>query len=49
MAEFDSRLLAKGRTKVNLLIQPANKGVQAFYERLGYNRDELIFMEKRLT
>lgn len=42
-------LKAKGCEKVNLLIEPSNASVQVFYERLGYKRDELIFMEKWLV
>ena len=49
MAELERRLVAKGCEKVNLLIEPDNAGVQAFYEKLSYSRDPLIFMEKWLT
>lgn len=48
MAEAERRLAAIGCDKANLLIEPDNAGVQRFYERLGYSRDELIFMEKWL-
>ena len=48
MQEMEYRLGEKGCTKVNLLIEPANATVQAFYQKLGYQRDELIFMEKWL-
>ncbi len=48
MQELEHRLQEKGCAKVNLLIEPANASVQAFYQRLGYQRDELIFMEKWL-
>jgi ribosomal protein S18 acetylase RimI-like enzyme len=34
--------------EVNLLIETDNAGVQAFYRRRGYERDDLIFMEKWL-
>lgn len=46
MAEAEGRLRAIGCDKVNLLIEPDNAGVERFYRRLGYERDELIFMEK---
>jgi ribosomal protein S18 acetylase RimI-like enzyme len=49
MAEVERRLRAKGCAKVNLLIEPANVQAQGFYERLGYNPDALVFMEKRLS
>ena len=48
MAEVERRLLALGCDKVNLLIEPENGAVQAYYERLGYSSDPLIFMEKWL-
>jgi ribosomal protein S18 acetylase RimI-like enzyme len=48
MKELEKRLKEKGCTKVNLLIEPSNQSVQDFYQKLGYNRDELIFMEKWL-
>src|SRR3546814_13845060 len=49
MAEAERRLAAIGCDKVNLLIEPDNAGVERFYRRLGYDRDELIFMEKWLA
>jgi len=48
MAEAERRLAAIGCDKVNLLIEPDNAGVERLYRRLGYDRDELIFMEKWL-
>jgi ribosomal protein S18 acetylase RimI-like enzyme len=48
MAEVERRLRAIGCTKVNLLVEPANREVVGFYERLGFRTDELIFMEKWL-
>jgi ribosomal protein S18 acetylase RimI-like enzyme len=44
--EMERRLRAKGCDKVNLLIEPANADVQEFYQQLGYERRELIFMQK---
>lgn len=49
MAELEQRLRFKDCEKVNLLIEPSNAGVQAFYAALGYRRDELFFMEKWLV
>ena len=48
LAELERRLLAVGCLKINLLIEPDNAGVASFYARLGYRRDELLFMEKWL-
>jgi ribosomal protein S18 acetylase RimI-like enzyme len=47
--QVEERLKAKGCHKVNLLIEPANKNVQSFYEKLDYACDDLIFMEKWLS
>ncbi|WP_103107854.1 GNAT family acetyltransferase [Brevibacillus reuszeri] len=46
MQELENRLAVLGCEKINLLIEPSNGGVQAFYGRLGFTADELIFMEK---
>lgn len=48
LAELELRLGAKGRRKVNLLIERDNEPVTSFYQRHGYAEDQLIFMEKRL-
>lgn len=47
--ELERRLRAIGSDKVNLLIEPDNEGVQGLYERLGYSKVPLIFMEKWLA
>jgi ribosomal protein S18 acetylase RimI-like enzyme len=47
--QVEKHLNAKGCEKVNLLIDGNNSGVQAFYRQLGYNHDDLIFMEKWLV
>lgn len=49
MDELEHRLRSLGCEKVNLLIAPSNGAVQGFYARLGYHRDDLIFMEKWIT
>lgn len=46
MAELERRLKRLGCEKINLHIAKDNERVQGFYEKLGFNRDELIFMEK---
>lgn len=33
---------------MNLLVEPANRAVVGFYRQLGYDVDDLIFMEKFL-
>lgn len=48
MNELEQRLAMLGCEKVNLLIEPKNSCVQAFYEKQGFREDELIFMEKWL-
>jgi ribosomal protein S18 acetylase RimI-like enzyme len=48
MEELEARLKAKGCQKLNLLVEPSYTGAQDFFERLGYRRDDLIFMEKWL-
>lgn len=49
MQEVESRLLAKGCDKVNLLVTPANAAVQGFYEQQAYRRREIIMLEKWLV
>jgi ribosomal protein S18 acetylase RimI-like enzyme len=48
VAELEVRLRALGCAKVNLLIEADNKAVTGFYERAGFSRDDLVFMEKWL-
>lgn len=48
LASLEARLAGLGCHKINLLIEPDNRGVVPFYERLGYSSDELLFMEKWL-
>lgn len=49
MQELEERLAALGCDKINLLIEPQNSRVQAFYDKLGFAADELIFLEKWIT
>lgn len=49
MAELEERLIAIGCPKVNLLVEPDNAGVVSFYEAMGYQTEDLIFMEKWLA
>ena len=48
MSELEARFRAVGCVKVNLLIAHNNGEVQPFYDGIGYTRDDLIFMEKKL-
>ena len=48
MRTVERRLRAKGCAKVNLHVRPENGEVCAFYERVGYGRRDMIFMEKWL-
>jgi len=49
VAELERRLLAVGCPKVNLLIEANNAAAASFYARLGYQQDDLLFMEKWLV
>ena len=46
--ELEERLRRKGCSKVNLHVARSNATVGAFYERLGYRRADLLFLEKWL-
>ena len=46
--EVEDRLRARGYEKVNLHVVPENVGAVRFYEGLGYNVRELVFVEKWL-
>ena len=48
MQRVEKDLEALGCPKVNIQIRAANTAVVAFYEKLGYARDETIVLGKRL-
>jgi ribosomal protein S18 acetylase RimI-like enzyme len=48
MQRVEKDLEALGCPKVNVQIRSANAAVVAFYEKLGYARDETIVLGKRL-
>lgn len=48
MAEAERVLRAAGCPKINLQVRTANTGVLAFYERLGFKRDDVVSLGKRL-
>lgn len=49
MDEAERRLHVKGCPKINLQIRASNLGAVAFYERLGYETDDVVSMGKRLV
>lgn len=44
--ELEMRFKKIGCEKINLLIEQNNEEVQEFYEKQGFKKDELLFMEK---
>jgi ribosomal protein S18 acetylase RimI-like enzyme len=48
MRELEIRLRARGCAKVNLTVARTNARVQGFYERLGFDPNDVIFMQKYL-
>lgn len=48
MEEVERRLTDRGCPKVNLHVEAVNEAVSAFYQALGYDRKDFIFMGKWL-
>lgn len=48
MARVEQQLLAMGCPKINVLVRTTNVQVTAFYEKLGYARDDALSLGKRL-
>jgi ribosomal protein S18 acetylase RimI-like enzyme len=48
MAWGEAALMARGCPKINLQVRTTNAGVLAMYERLGYARDDVVSLGKRL-
>src|SRR5512139_248495 len=48
MEEAEKRLSAAGCPKINLQVRETNRAVIQFYERIGYTRDPVASMGKRL-
>jgi ribosomal protein S18 acetylase RimI-like enzyme len=48
MQALEEKLLERGCAKLNLQVRTANTEAMKFYERIGYKRDEVISMGKRL-
>ncbi len=49
MTEAEERLRAAGCPKINLMVRADNAAVIAFYERLGFSRDNVVSLGKRLV
>ena len=49
MEEAERRLVEIGCPKVNLQIRNENDGAMAFYERIGFERNPVVSMGKRLA
>ncbi len=48
MAVAEEKLQGAGCPKINLQVRGSNQQVIAFYEKLGYQRDETVSLGKRL-
>ena len=48
MRHVEAALQARGCPKVNLQVRASNQVVLDFYERVGYGRDDVVSLGKRL-
>lgn len=48
MEYIEARLIERGCPKINLMVRGSNRTAVAFYERLGYEQEEVIAMGRRL-
>ena len=48
MTAAEQHLLARGCPKLNIQVRDSNTDAIAFYERIGFSRDEVISLGKRL-
>lgn len=48
MAAVEEKLLALGCPKINLQVRADNTSALKFYKRIGYGRDDVVSMGKRL-
>ncbi len=48
LAEAERLMRGVGCAKINLMVRTSNLGVIAFYERLGFKRDDIVGLGKRL-
>jgi ribosomal protein S18 acetylase RimI-like enzyme len=49
MGEAERRLADEGCPKINLQVRSSNVAVISFYERLGYRKDDVVGLGKRLV
>jgi ribosomal protein S18 acetylase RimI-like enzyme len=49
MEAIEEKILATGCPKINLMVRHDNLEAVKFYEKLGYNTDEVVSMGKRLV
>lgn len=49
VAEAERLLLGAGCPKVMLMVRTGNEGVLGFYDHLGYSRDDVVVLGKRLV
>lgn len=49
MDAAESRLLELGCPKINLQVRSSNAEVLAFYDRIGFGRDDVVSFGKRLV
>ena len=49
MEDAEKRLKSAGCPKINLQVRETNREVILFYERIGYTKDPVVSMGKRLT
>jgi ribosomal protein S18 acetylase RimI-like enzyme len=48
MAEVERRLVAIGCPKLNLMVRDDNRGARGFYDRLGYEAQQVVTLGRRL-
>ncbi len=48
MSEIEARLLSMGCPKINLMVRSENIAAMAFYDKIGYGRDDVVSYGKRL-
>ena len=48
MKHSEDYLLTLGCPKLNLMVRTSNLEVIEFYDRLGYQKDEVVVLSKRL-
>lgn len=49
MKAAERLLLARGCPKINLQVRAENEAIISFYQAIGYGRDEVVSLGKRLT